>query len=110
MRYADSQHLLLMCTLQDGASSSAGSSLPAKRTTTAPEPFNLTQPRPKPPPQEEVTGPAIKARPAPRHASGPTREQRALEEACARNRQLQEERQVGSSTHPLATVLLAGSG
>ncbi|DBA99486.1 TPA: hypothetical protein ACH3X3_012074 [Trebouxia sp. C0006] len=64
----------------------------AARKKTVPEPFNLTQPKPKLQPIEEPLPPPVKCHPAPTPHQGPTKEERAIEAAKQRNRQQQLQR------------------
>jgi hypothetical protein len=70
-----------------GASPSGdSSSRTGQLQTTQPQPFNLSQPRPKPVPVEEVVPPRPVAKPPPPRRSGPTREELELEQKRAENR------------------------
>ncbi|KAA6422175.1 MAG: hypothetical protein FRX49_07926 [Trebouxia sp. A1-2] len=64
----------------------------AARKQTVPEPFNLTQPKPKLQPLEEPLPAPVKCHPAPTPHQGPTKEERAIEAAKQRNRQQQLQR------------------
>ncbi|KAL3140150.1 hypothetical protein ABBQ38_004427 [Trebouxia sp. C0009 RCD-2024] len=63
-----------------------GTGSTASRKKTKPEPFNLTQPKPKLQPIEEPLPPPIKSQPAPAAHQGPTKEERAIEAAKQRNK------------------------
>ena len=55
-----------------------------KKTTTL-EPFKLSEPRPRPLPVEDPPPPPIRAKPAPKFNSGPTKEEEAIQAAKAAN-------------------------
>ncbi|GMH36406.1 hypothetical protein BSKO_04274 [Bryopsis sp. KO-2023] len=66
-----------------------GSSIQLTKKYTECKPFNLTKPKPKPPPLEEAIPDPIKPKQPPPKLEGPTKEERAIEAAKAMNRKEQ---------------------
>ncbi|KAG1668464.1 hypothetical protein FOA52_005237 [Chlamydomonas sp. UWO 241] len=77
---------------KDAAASALAGSGPRGMTTTIVEPFNLSEPRPKPLPVSDPPPPPIVCKPPPKMREGPTKEQIAIDAAREANKRAGEQK------------------